>query len=399
MALDSFTEVRSRSWGRRIVGSITGILVGLILIAVTIGLLWWNEGRAVKRARALDEGLSQVVSVAANRVDPANEGQLTHVSGRADTPDILTDPEFGLSAQALKLRRIVEMYQWQEQSRSETREKLGGGTETVTTYSYRQGWSSDLIDSAHFKQPEGHRNPPQMPYGPWSEVASPVELGAFRLSSAQLARLDDYRRVSLAGSARASDGLRLPQGAQLIGDLIYLGRDSSAPSIGDVKIHFEAIDPQDISLVAVQQGDSFKPYQASNGSLVSLLDPGIHSAEAMFKAAQDRNRALTWGLRLLGLVLMFIGVRLLFGTLRALAAVVPALGRLVGAAIGVVAGIIAGSISLITIALAWLFYRPLLGIGLLVAALALLFGLKRAASAKTQAPPAAAAAPPPPPPA
>ncbi len=391
---DSYTEVASRSWGSRLGGSLKGIFGGLVLIAVAVSLLWWNEGRAVKRARALDEGAGQVVAAAAERVDAANEGKLVHLSGRATTERTLSDTQFGVSQQALKLRRVVEMYQWREHSRSETREKLGGGTETVTTYSYDKGWESRAVNSSQFKHPGGHENPARMPYEPWSTVADTVTLGAFRLSSSLLAEIGGFQRLP-----SSPEQWRVPQGAQLSGDEIYLGQNPGTPQIGDARIHFEAVYPTDVSVVSVQRGDSFVPYVASNGNTVELLENGFQSAEQMFQAAQDRNTLLTWGLRLLGFVLMFIAFRMLFDTLRVLAAVIPALGSLVGGAIGLVAGILAGVISLIVIAIAWVVYRPLLGVGLLVVAGALLFGLKRA---KGQAPDLAVARvaiPPPPPPA
>jgi len=397
---DSYTEVTSQSWGSRLGGSLKGILGGLVLILVAIALLWWNEGRAVKRARALDEGAGQVVSVAADRVDPGYEGKLVHLTGRAVTDQTLTDPEFGVSAQGLKLRRVVQMYQWREHSRSETREKLGGGTETVTTYTYDQGWETRLINSSGFKKPQGHGNPARMPYQQWSTVASPITLGAYRLSSSLVAEIGGYQRMPLPAADTANGGLRIPAGAQRSGDELYFGSDPGTPSIGDTRIHFEMVSPQDVSIVSRQRGDSFVPYVASNGNRVELLEQGNQSAEQMFQAAQDRNTLLTWGLRALGVVLMFIGFRMLFGTLRVLAAVIPALGKLAGAAIGLVAGILAGTVSLVTVAIAWLVYRPVLGIGLLVAAGVLLFGLKRAKSGASQPvmQPAASAPPPPPPP-
>jgi len=61
-----------------------------------------------------------------------------------------------------------------------------------------------------------------------------------------------------------------------------------------------------------------------------------------------------------------------------------------------VAGILAAVVSLVVVAIAWVFYRPLLGIGLLAAAVALLFGLKKVK--REDAPVMSPASPPPPPP-
>ena len=56
MSNDSYTEVSSQSWFGRIGNAFKGILVGLILVAIAFGLLFWNEGRAVKRYKTLKEG-------------------------------------------------------------------------------------------------------------------------------------------------------------------------------------------------------------------------------------------------------------------------------------------------------------------------------------------------------
>jgi len=80
-------------------------------------------------------------------------------------------------------------------------------------------------------------------------------------------------------------------------------------------------------------------------------------------------------LRVLGFLLMALGLYMIFNPLAVLADVLPILGSLAGAGIGFFAGAVALFLSLVTIALAWLFYRPLLGITLLVLAGAGLAGL------------------------
>ena len=68
MAADSFTEMTSTSWFSRIANSFKGILAGIVFIVLSIVLLSWNEGRAVKRYKTLKEGAGAVVtkSVAPN---------------------------------------------------------------------------------------------------------------------------------------------------------------------------------------------------------------------------------------------------------------------------------------------------------------------------------------------
>src|SRR5690606_10248642 len=115
-----------------------------------------NEGRAVKTHRALNEGQKGAVSVQADKVDPANDGKLVHVIGKATTAEVLKDGPFEMAANAITLTRSVEMYQWVEETKSETRKKLGGGTETIKTTVYEKAWKSSLQPSSEFKHPEEH---------------------------------------------------------------------------------------------------------------------------------------------------------------------------------------------------------------------------------------------------
>lgn len=394
MSSDSFTEVSSQSWFGRIGNAFKGILVGLILVAIAFGLLFWNEGRAVKRAKTLTEGSGAVVSVAADRVEPGNEGKLVHLSGRAITEETLRDAEFGVAKQAIKLRRVAEMYQWQEEKRSEEKKKLGGGTETTTTYTYSKVWSKDPVSSGGFKEPAGHQNPGQMSYSSQELVASQVTLGAFTLSGSLVAQMSGYSPLALG------EGFILPAGlaakGTVSGNTVYLGRDPSAPQVGDLRLSFEEVQPMEISLVARQVSATFEPYQTKAGGSIELLESGTLSAEAMFRQAQQSNTILTWALRVGGLFLMFIGLQLILGPLSVLADVVPLFGTIVGAGTGLIAGLLAAILSFCTIAVAWIVYRPLVGVILLAVAGAIGFLVL---SKMRKAPAAVSAAPPPPPPA
>ena len=143
----SYTEISNQSWFGRIGSSIKGVIFGIILFILAFPLLFWNEGRAVKRYKALEEGAGAVISVTADKVDPANDGKLVHITAKAITKDILEDSEFGISANAVKLKRVAKMYQWKEIKKSERTKKVGGGTTTKTTYFYEKEWSNKLINS------------------------------------------------------------------------------------------------------------------------------------------------------------------------------------------------------------------------------------------------------------
>jgi hypothetical protein len=54
--------------------------------------------------------------------------------------------------------------------------------------------------------------------------------------------------------------------------------------------------------------------------------------------------------------------------------VVPLVGSMLEMGLGLVSGILAFGLSFLTISIAWIFYRPLIGIPLLILALAALIG-------------------------
>ena len=387
---DNFTEVTSQGWGSRLLESIKGVLVGAAFFLGSFPLLWWNEGRAVKTAKSLEEGAGAVISVASDRVDTGNQGKLVHVSGQATTSETLSDPEFGISVPAIRLERVTETYQWDEDEKSETKNKLGGGTETVKTYSYTKVWSEKLIDSGSFKQSDGHRNPASRPFEPREWTASTVKLGAYTLSSGQVGRLDQSEPLTIDGAARlpaATAAQAKPVPGQ---NLFYAGKDPANPEIGDTRVSFKVVKPATVSAVARQVGETFEPYYAKAGGTVDLLEYGQKSADAMFQAAQDANTTLTWILRGVGFFIMFMGIVMVFKPISVFGDVIPIVGTLLGAGLALFAGAVAAALSLVTIAISWLFYRPLVGILLLLVAGGAIAGLMYLSAQRKRAQPAAA---------
>jgi len=377
MGIDSFTEVTTQSWGSRLKDSLFGIIFGLILIVGSVILLFWNEGRAVKRAQALEEGASAVVSVSSNEVDPVNEGKLIHLSGTTSTTDVLADTLFPVTETAIRLNRRVKMYQWEESKQTKTKEELGGKKKTITTYSYSRDWSSTPINSSSFKKPEGHQNPGSFPYTEQHQAATHVQVDAFSLSPSQISSLSGGKTIELPADfvARLPESMRAR--AVVKDNELYLGADPASPQIGDMRISFSWVEPgQVVSIIAKQNGSSFVPYVAKSGSSIQLLVQGNQTADAMFTAEKKSNTILTWILRFVGFLLMFIGFRTTFNIARTLAAVVPFLAKIVGFGLSMISGLLALILTLLTVAVAWFFYRPLLSIFLVVVVIAIIVGFR-----------------------
>jgi hypothetical protein len=370
--------VETEGYLSRLGGSIKGVLVGIIFFVVSFPLLWWNEGRAVKTARSLEEGATSVVSV--TKLDPANEGKLIHFSGDAHSDETLTDAEFGVSAAGLRLRRKVEMYQWEE--RSESRQNTGGSK--TTTYTYDKKWSPLVISSHEFKE-AGHDNPPQMKVPDNDLAATHAKLGDFALSSDVIHQLDRWEPV-------AAELAKVPRGegeqVKQSGASLFVGGNPGNPEVGDARVSFDKVgSPVTMSIVAQQAGGGFAAFPTKAGRKLLLTAMDTRDAATMFKQAEEANAHLTWILRGVAWLLMTLGVFLVLRPITMVANFIPFAGSLLSTGAFLLAAVGATGLSLVTVAVAWIAYRPVLGIALLVGAAVMIFGamaMMRGARARKQ---------------
>ncbi|ESW93257.1 hypothetical protein X770_01685 [Mesorhizobium sp. LSJC269B00] len=363
---DSFREVTSVSWFGRIERAVGGVIFGLVLIVLMVIGLFWNEGRAVQTARSLAEGSGAVVSVGADSVDTANDGKLVHVSGLVTADSGLADPDFGIATQGLRLSRSVEMYQWKEESKSETTKKLGGGEETVTTYSYSKVWDDSQIDSSDFKKPDGHQNPPMEIHGRTFQIPE-GKLVAFDLDTPVLDRIEGDKDYSLSAdqSAAIKAAYTGTKPLSIVDGKIFLGNDNTTPALGDYRIGYELAPLGVISIIARQAGSRFEPYQTQAGDALLMVDTGNVPAEKMFADAVSANTLITWLLRCAGLLLLTIGFALFLSPIGVILDVIPFLGSMARMGTGIIAFVLAILVGTVTIAIAWFWYRPLLAVAIL----------------------------------
>lgn len=364
----STKRITTQSLPARLGKSFSGVLGGIALFILAIALLWWNEGRAVKRALDLAEGESAVVELGrADVIDSTSQNALVHLTGMIESDDMLRDEEFGIEIPALKLRRTVEMLQWRENSNTKTRTKIGGGTETETTFTYEKVWSDTWIDSSVFEAPDEHRNPPRIPLDSREIEAEEIHLGAYRLGPGLTGKLDRFEELAPPQP--------LPEHHVAQGNVIFRSSSPNAPQIGDLRITFKAALPAEVSIIARNNNGVLDGYHANNGSTIQLLHYGVMDSESMFASAKSANKTLTFGLRILGIILMFIGANSVLGPIAVVADILPVFGKITRAGTFLVSGIITLPVALTTIAAAWIAHRPLLAAGLIVTGCLLGFGL------------------------
>lgn len=374
-------------------------MLGVLLTIAAFPILFLNEGRAVKTARALKEGAASVISLDANRVDPANEEKFVHVYGNATTEEILTDPKFGVSANAIRLARTTEMYQWKEIVQEVTRRSDGKSTKEKE-YTYEKVWAAKQIDSASFSESENHENPPKLPFESLTIGAKKVTVGEFGLSSRLVSKINKSEPLLVNMSDVPQDvgeNLKADNGTDKSSQGFYWSTrpESNEPEIGDVRIRFAITPATDVSIMAQQKGKQLEAFKTHSGRELNMLSMGAVSADEMLTEAETAHTVFSWALRTLGTVFVTIGIALILQPLASMTSWIPLLGQLVGMGTTLVAVIAGLAMSLLTIGTAWLFYRPFVAIPLIAVSVGLLwflFSKSKHAGEKASAPPPVPAA-------
>ncbi|WP_157491077.1 TMEM43 family protein [Flammeovirga sp. SJP92] len=365
---DRYVETSTESYGERIGSSLFGILFGFVLLFGSCYLLWWNEGRAVKRADALEEGASSFVVADVNKIDPKNEGKLVHVVGKVHTDETLKDKKFKVEVNGFSLSREVKMFQWVEDVNSKSEKKLGGSKETTKEYTYRKEWSSSLKNSEKFKIAKGHKNPKRFLYKATTYDAKKATFGAYDGSN-----LMSNNPVDVKVDESNIKGNKY---AKLVSDTeIFVGKGTySDPKVGDMLVTF-TYEPNDATktVMAMQKGNKLVNYTTSDGETLFEVNSGEVSPKNVIKKAESGNNMVLWLCRIGGIILMFVSFTMIFKPLAVLADVIPFIGSIVSFGVSLIAGVLTICFSFITISIAWIAARPvlaysLLGIGIVAGA-------------------------------
>lgn len=428
----AYQEIKTTGYGTRVGRSFKSIGSSFILFCAATVLLWWNEGNAVKTEKMLSEAEGAYVEMEnPNKKDASLDGELVCATALATTEDSLSDGQFGIGAKAISLQRKVEYYQWTEHAQESSEDKLGGKEVTTTTYTYTKEWTSEPIQSSEFKDPAyQQKNMVLTTFDDSDWWAENVSFGAYKLNESLVRRISSEEPLELAisndllqaldkqtlvayerfhgpatpktpgtnplPSATVPDSVKVTNDSARIandsikavtdslmahaenqvslqyvhqaGNMLYIGLVPGAPEVGDVRVTWTQIVPAKVTIISQVDGDTFKPYKAKNGKRFQTLVMGKKDAADIFESAHNSNTFWLWTLRIIGILLVIAGLKGFFGILETLFKVVPFLAGIVGWGIGLVCTVVGIVWSLIIIALAWLFYRPLLGITLLVVA-------------------------------
>jgi hypothetical protein len=359
------------SWYCRIIVALIALPISFLAFVLAFNTLWCNEKHSMPRAKTLEEGEGLVTSIASIYVDSFNEGRLVHLTGEVLTDDVLRDETFNLSFYhtiAIKLRRTAEMYQWKESSYLDYDGDIH--------YEHKKVWSEHSIDSSRFLYKWPYENP-SMPVAGQTWIAE-MKLGEFTLSSSFVAKMTHYQRLTITEQMFVEMPKTLyDKKSHLNKGNYYLGDNPDDPQIGDLRVKFEVVYPEAISVVAKQTDSYLSPYQTRVAGDIELFEYGTVDAETMFLHARIDNFANKLPHRIVGFFIMFVGIYMAFLVLGRLEAFMPFLSGMVEWNRGWISlAIVAATLSLFIIALAWVKYTPILAIIIMVIAVSLLRLLK-----------------------
>ena len=164
--------------------------------------------------------------------------------------------------------------------------------------------------------------------------------------------------------------------------------------IGDVKITFSEVPCAVVSVLAAmsESGDALVPWRNKQGSgyEVLKLSYGVKSAAEMIQDAQTGNTVKTWVFRFSGWLLNFIGYNMITSIISTTADItlnwIPLLGpmamTIINLGVSIANFVMANCTTMIVASIAWIFYRPVLGVSLLTGSIGLFFMASQAGRRK-----------------
>jgi hypothetical protein len=309
------------------------------MITGAIFALAWNEWRSARTAGAIGEARGEIAELAdVSKIDSAASGKLVHASGVVTAAEV-SDPLFGVRADALRLDRKVEYYQLKEFFEPDKtnfrnygmKRALGYKEADNGVYYYEAVWSDERIKISSFTITTWFEIGNGATNDVWAEIPSEIffapdaVIGAYKLPRFVLegvtsrgkmteVEMTEDKKRRIAEALFAGSELGGPEKMEKIihanGNEIFIGKNPSVPNIGDVRVKFNSSKPgMEISLISVASGDTFEKYAASNGESFSRVEIGSVSAGEMLGGADEDARATLWAGRIVFALIALWGVR------------------------------------------------------------------------------------------
>ena len=237
----------------------------------------WVEAIDAYRSRAYPRTDSNELDTAYNGHPVALAGKLSYDEGGA------SDPVFDVHADSAMLVRVSEMYQWTEDG--------DGG--------YTGVWSEELLFGG-----DGHPNPASYPANMKSGFysAHDVKIGGLKVSDEQLSQLTTRERITSLPDVDV-------RGYRTVGEYVTNAGSLDSPEIGDVRIHFEYMVADTITVAGMQRSGGIVDWRSPNELWFSYVFEGrltvAETASRLYHV--DVAGKVVWWMLIVGIAVTLAG--------------------------------------------------------------------------------------------
>ena len=339
-------------------------IFGLFIFIGGIFILWNNEGR-------INFGKLAEKSIPINHDSSiSSENNLVALSGNLTSPELLGDPYFIPPKSYILLNRNVEMYAWNEETKTDE-------NTDETLYTYESSWTNSPAESINFYDPTYENY--YLPFESEQFLVEEVNVGGYKVNAKNiqfpLEKIFDLNSLNIENAS--------PDKApfEIIGSYLYIGYSSiSNPEIGDLRINFDYV-PQknDVTAFGIIQENQLNPFPTEREDFYRVLF--MTREEAIIFLGEEYKSQL-WGSRIAGTSALWCALFLILNPLTILTSYIPIINK---AGKWVVAGtslFLASIISLIIISISIIAHNPLLFILILIIIVIIFYGIDKYTESK-----------------
>eukprot|EP01066_Platyproteum_vivax_P010887 Platyproteum_vivax@DN4903_c0_g1_i1.p1 len=387
--------------------ALCSMILGFLMVPAAIGILGWNENRAVCTSRAIDVGFSSAKTAPCD-AKPAdfNDNPVFLACPLENLPKILGNAHFNTNndiSSAFEvvgtcMQQQVAAYQCVEIKHTTKRRNSKGGYTTTTTYTYSLQWarSQQTFQCSHCSSERSRicgttTNPASYPVslGDKTAYGKGAQAGTFGLPESLLKLVPCDRTLGATGNWTVPSNETTSQpppslkfdNTRLSGSSVQTCFGSA--KVGCMTVNYKSNSAKTVSILSKWKNGTFEPWVAPNywtctGWTLHKLKTGILTRDEFKNQLVSENTGFTWGMRMCGIFLMLIGFLAITKPIAALPTIIPCIGNFIANAVSCILFVVSLILTLIlsglTIGIAWAIVRPVVG-GIVLGIVVLLVGV------------------------
>lgn len=266
------------------------VSVGSVILLFSFNFLINSENKHLKISHLISNLVrsNMVHSLSPEILDKTYDGELVKISGIPVTYDSINDEIFGVEEKAIKLRRIVEIYQSIDRNKKDQKPILD--------------WSSKIHTDSK------KRNILNLPYDPKEHISKDVFIGKYRLSENMIKQICHEYDYHLTSKNFAKLHPELKKSYNIHEGKYYSGNPKN-PQIGSSRVYYKITRPHVISVIGQQNQNLIDNYTIS-GFKIDTVQRGEKTIDELLnrknRKSSDHNNIVI----AIASIAIFIGMNL-----------------------------------------------------------------------------------------